>query len=323
MKEITVNKNDAGMRLDRFTEKAVPLLPSSLCQKYLRLKRIKVNSRPVQRSYRLCEGDVVTLYIGDEFFRRPDESSAYLAVKRPELNIVYEDENILLADKRPGVLCHSAEGADVTRTLIAQIQAYLYLKGEWDPKAENSFVPALCNRIDRNTGGIVIAAKTAPALRILNEKIRLREIDKYYLCAVIGAPSPPSGELSGYIFKDSVKNRVYVRSESEAGSRTAVTRYRTLTVSGSLALLEGRLLTGRTHQIRAQLAAAGHPLLGDGKYGGKSSRGRDEKYQALYSYRTVFGFSTDAGELEYLRGRSFTVEKVDFVEKYFQGYDFH
>jgi 23S rRNA pseudouridine955/2504/2580 synthase len=323
LKEITVNKNDAGQRLDRFTEKAVPLLPSSLCQKYIRLKRIKVNSRPSQRNYRLCEGDVVSLYIGDEFFRRPSEDNAYLAIARPELNVVYEDENVLLADKRPGVLCHAAEGADVFRTLIANIQAYLYLKGEWDPKAENSFAPALCNRIDRNTGGIVIAAKTASALRILNEKIRLREIDKYYLCAVIGAPSPPSGELSGYIFKDAAKNRVYVRSEREAGSRTAVTRYRTLAVSGSLALLECRLLTGRTHQIRAQLAAAGHPLLGDGKYGGISSRGSAEKYQALYSYRVVFDFPTDAGELEYLRGRSFTVEKVDFVEKYFPGHDFH
>ncbi|MBP5167067.1 MAG: RluA family pseudouridine synthase [Oscillospiraceae bacterium] len=323
MREITVNKNDAGQRLDRFAEKAVPLLPSSLCQKYIRLKRIKVNSRPVQRNYRLCEGDVISLYINDEFFRPPREDNAYLAVTRPELNIVYEDENILLADKRPGVLCHAAEGADVFHTLIANIQAYLYLKGEWDPKAENSFAPALCNRIDRNTGGIVIAAKTASALRILNEKIRLREIDKYYLCAVIGAPSPPSGELSGYIFKDASKNRVYVRKEREAGSRTAVTRYRTLSVSGSLSLLECRLLTGRTHQIRAQLAAAGHPLLGDGKYGGISSRGSAEKYQALYSYRVVFDFPTHAGELEYLRGKSFTVEKVDFVEKYFPGYDFH
>ena len=323
MKEFTVNKNDAGMRLDRFTEKAVPLLPSSLCQKYIRLKRVKVNARPVQRNYRLCEGDVISYYIGDEFFRPLREDDAYLAVTRPELNVVYEDGNVLLADKRPGVLCHSADGADVCRTLIANIQAYLYLKGEWDPKAENSFAPALCNRIDRNTGGIVIAAKTASALRILNEKIRLREIDKYYLCAVIGAPAPPSGELSGYIFKDAAKNRVYVRSESEAGSRTAVTRYRTLAVSGSLALLECRLITGRTHQIRAQLAAAGHPLLGDGKYGGKLTRGTDEKFQALYSYRTVFDFSTDAGELDYLRGRSFTVEHVDFVEKYFPGYDYH
>lgn len=323
MKEFIVNKNDAGQRLDRFVEKAAPLLPASLSQKYIRLKRIKVNSKAAARDCRLKEGDVVSLYINDEFFQRPGAENAYLRISSPDLDIVYEDENILLADKRPGMLCHDADGADASHTLLANIQAYLYLRGEWRPQEENSFAPALCNRIDRNTGGIVIAAKTAEALRVLNEKIRAREIDKDYLCAVHGAPSPASGQLSGYIFKDAEKNRVYVRSRREAGSKTALTQYRTLAVSGPLALLECRLLTGRTHQIRAQLAAAGHPLLGDGKYGGKSTRGFDEKHQALYSYRIRFSFSTDAGSLNYLRGRRFTVKRVDFVEKYFPEYDFH
>jgi len=317
LKELTVGKNDAGQRLDRFLDKAVPLLPASLCQKYIRLKRVKVNGRGADRSYRLAEGDVLSLYISDEFFDRPTEENAYKKIAAPRLDIVYEDENMLLADKKVGMLCHSADGSEVSRTLIANIQSYLYRKGEWRPWEERSFAPALCNRIDRNTGGIVIAAKNAEALRILNQKIRDREIDKYYLCAVYGQISPPSGRLEGYIFKDAAKNRVYVRKRSEGGTKTAVTEYRTLEVRNGLSLLECRLLTGRTHQIRAQLAAAGHPLLGDGKYGGRQAPGFDEKRQARYSYKLVVSFATAAGSLEYLRGRTFTVAKVDFVEKYF------
>ena len=185
MKELTVRRNDAGQRLDRFVGKAVPLLPETLLQKYIRIKRIKLNGKGAKRDTRLSEGDVLSLYINDEFFEKPREENAYLKVGKPRINIVYEDENIILADKKPGVLCHSA-GAWDYNTLIANIQAYLAQKGEWDPRGENSFAPALCNRIDRNTGGIVIAAKNAEALRILNDKIRDREIEKYYLCAVHG-----------------------------------------------------------------------------------------------------------------------------------------
>lgn len=322
MKELTIGKNDSGQRLDRFVGKAVPLLPESLLQKYIRLKRIKVNGSGAKRDTRLAQGDVLQLYINDEFFEKPREENAYLKVGTPRLDIVYEDRNILIADKKPGVLCHSAGTWDYN-TLIANIQAYAYHKGEWRPLEENAFAPALCNRIDRNTGGIVIAAKNAEALRIINEKIRDREIGKYYLCVVHGRPSPPEGRLEGFLFKDSVKNRVYVRTKPEPGARTAVTDYRTLASKGGLSLVECRLLTGRTHQIRAQMAAAGWPLLGDGKYGSeKLNRTCEELGQALYSYRLVFDFPTDAGELSYLRGRQFTVPRVDFVDKYFFGYRF-
>ena len=317
MKDFTIGKNDAGQRLDRFVGKAVPLLPDSLLQKYIRLKRIKVNGKGSRRDYRLAAGDLVALYIKDEFFEAPREENSYLKVGTPRIDIVYEDENILLADKKPGVLCHSAGVWDYN-TLIANIQAYLAQKGEWNPHAENSFAPALCNRIDRNTGGIVIAAKNAEALRILNDKIRDREIEKYYLCAVQGRPRPAEGRLENYLFKDSVRNQVYVRDRSEPGAKTAVTEYRVLRSKNGLSLLECRLLTGRTHQIRAQLAHAGHPLLGDGKYGTeKLNRSYGEKGQALYSYKLEFPFPTDAGLLNYLRGKSFRVERVDFAEKYF------
>ena len=317
MKELTVAKNDANQRLDRFVGKAVPLLPDSLLQKYIRLKRIKVNGKGAKRDDKVMAGDVLQLYINDEFFEMPSEENAYLKVAAPRLTIVYEDENILLVDKKPGVLCHSA-GEWTYDTLISNIQAYVYQKGEWNPRGENSFSPALCNRIDRNTGGIVIAAKNAEALRIMNEKIRDREIDKYYLCAVYGKPNPSSGVLRDWIFKDASKNQVFVKKQSCPGAKEAVTEYRTLQTKKGLSLVECHLITGRTHQIRAQMSAKGSPLLGDGKYGLEhKNREYGEKAQALYSYRLKFAFTSDAGVLNYLRGQSFSIENIDFVEKYF------
>ncbi len=322
MRELSIRENDAGQRLDRFVGKAVPLLPDSLLQKYIRLKRIKLNGKGAKRDVRLAAGDTVQLYISDEFFEPPREDNAWRKVGTPRLDVVYEDENILLADKKPGVLCHSAGKWDYN-TLIANIQAHAFHTGDWNPKEENSFAPALCNRIDRNTGGIVIAAKNAEALRILNEKIRGREIDKRYLCVVRGRPRPPEGTLEGYLFKDAKKNQVYVRERPEPGAKSAVTRYRLLRSANGLSLVECALLTGRTHQIRAQMAHAGWPLLGDGKYGSERENRRYEETagQALYSYRLRFDFPTDAGLLEYLRGREFTVKHIEFVEKYFPEYE--
>ena len=316
MKEFTVGQNDAGQRLDRFVAKAVPLLPDSLMQKYIRLKRIKLNGKRAERNTHIAAGDVIQLYINDEFFDAPKQENAYLTVCVPKLNIVYEDENILLADKKPGQAVHPHDGAEYGKTLIDHIQAYLYAKREWRPREENSFAPALCNRIDRNTGGIVIAAKNAEALRILNQKIKDREIEKRYLCIVHGTPKPAEGRLEGYLFKDAKENRVYITKKPQPGAKTAVTFYRTLKTKNGLSLVECELLTGRTHQIRAQMAAAGWPLLGDGKYG-KLDKRYDRKYQALYSYKLRFDFTTDAGILAYLNGKSFEVTSVDFVQEYF------
>ena len=316
MKELTIGQNDAGQRLDRFLAKAVPLLPASLAQKYIRIKRIKLNGARAERDTRLQAGDVLSLYINDEFFDKPREDNAYLTVAAPKLNIVYEDENILLVDKRPGLAVHPHDGAEYGRTLIDQIQAYLYQKKEWRPREENAFTPALCNRIDRNTGGIVIAAKTAEALRILNQKIRDREIDKRYLAIVEGTLPKKEGSLVGFLFKDAKKNRVFVTDTPQPGSKSCRTDYRVLASRNDLTLVECRLITGRTHQIRAQFAHAGHPLLGDGKYG-KLDKRFDRDYQALYSYRLTFTFPSDAGILEPLKGRSFQVKEVDFVKEYF------
>ena len=318
MKEFKIEKNDAGQRLDRFLAKAVPLLPASLAQKYIRIKRIKLNNARADRDTRLNEGDTLQLYINDEFFDKPREDNAYLTVATPKLTIVYEDEHILLVDKRPGLAVHPHDGAEYGRTLIDHIQSYLYQKREWRPREENAFTPALCNRIDRNTGGIVIAAKTAEALRVLNQKIKDREMDKRYLAIVEGTPKPRDGSLKGYLFKDAKKNRVFVTDTPQTGSKSCQTNYKTITSARGLTLVECELITGRTHQIRAQFAHAGHPLLGDGKYG-KLDKRFDRNYQALYSYKLTFDFTTDAGSLEYLNGKTFQVDKVDFVEEYFPG----
>ena len=317
MREFTVTKNDAGQRLDRWLGKTLPLLPAPLAQKYIRLKRVKLNGKGAKRDTRLAVGDVLQLYINDEFFDAPAPENAFLSVFKPQLDIVYEDEHILLVNKRPGLLVHPDQG-EYVNTLITHIQAYLYQKKEWDPRQEHSFTPALCNRIDRNTGGIVIAAKTAEALRIMNQKIKDREIEKYYLCAIHGRMNPPEGKLEGFLSKDESKNQVTVHKTPVPGGRTAVTLYKTLKVRNGLSLVECELITGRTHQIRAQFAAAGHPLLGDGKYGrNRDNKRYDRKFQALWSYKLVFSFTTYAGVLEPLNGKSWQVEQVDFVEEYF------
>jgi len=316
MKEFTIGPNDSGQRLDRFLSKAVPLLPASLAQKYIRIKRIKINGARAERDSRLKTGDVIQLYINDEFFDTPKQENAYLKVASPKLNIVYEDENILLVDKRPGLAVHPHDGAEYGRTLIDHIQAYLYQKREWSPRGENAFAPALCNRIDRNTGGIVIAAKNAQSLRVLNQKIKDREMDKRYLAIVEGTPKPAKGSLKGYLFKDAKQNRVFVTDKPQPGAKTCQTNYQVLKSAGGLSLVECELITGRTHQIRAQFAHAGHPLFGDGKYG-KLDKRFDRNYQALYSYKLTFRFTTDAECLSYLNGKSFQVNDVEFVHTYF------
>ena len=317
MKTFTVGKNDAGKRLDQFILRVTGNLPSSLLYKSFRKKRFKVNGKRItDGAYRLSEGDFLELYISDEFFENVVEEEAFLKVSGA-VNVLYEDEHILLADKPIGLLSHS-DDKEWIHTLIAHIQSYLYKKGEWNPKDENGFAPALCNRIDRNTGGIVIAAKTAEALRILNDKIKNHELKKKYLCVVLGKLEKPSGEIINYLLKDEKKNMVTVYQKPHAGAKEAVTRYRVLEHKDGLSLLEVELLTGRTHQIRATFADLGHPLLGDGKYGiNQVNLKHGMTTQALYSYQLTFAFKTNAGVLNHLNGKTVTVENVPFVEKYF------
>ena len=316
MKSFTITKNDANQRLDKFITKVCPTLPQGLMYKYIRTKRIKINGKRGEISTRLNVGDVVDAYINDEFFVEIAPKYDFLS-SPARLNIVYEDENILLADKEQGLIVHPDKN-EYRDTLIGRIQHYLYDKGEYKPDCENSFKPALANRIDRNTGGIVIAAKNAEALRILCDKIKDREIDKRYLAVIHGTPKKKSQTLEGYLEKNEDKNKVYLSGKKTDNNLTIKTKYTTLASKGGLSLIEVELITGRTHQIRAHMASIGHALLGDGKYGklqNDKKLGFDK--QALYSYKLTFDFTTDGGILQYLDGKTFTVKKVWFAEQLF------
>ncbi|MBP3390841.1 MAG: RluA family pseudouridine synthase [Clostridia bacterium] len=316
MKSFIVGKNDAGRRLDKFIRQAMPTLPTSLMYRYIRTKHIKVNRKKAEISTKLCEGDVIEAYIPDEFFAAAKPKYEFLSAPT-NLDIVYEDENILLVDKKQGVLVHP-DDKEYRDTLIGRIQHYLYDKGEFDPEAENGFAPSLANRIDRGTGGIVIAAKNAESLRILCDKIKEREIDKQYLAVVHGTPAKKEATLEGFLEKNESKNKVYLKATREGDALSIKTRYRVLASKNNLSLIEVDLLTGRTHQIRAHMASIGHPLLGDGKYGKLAA---DKKLgftrQALYSYKLTFNFKGDGGILEYLNGKTFKVKKVWFAEELF------
>ncbi len=323
MLRIELNKNDGGQRLDKFLSKTMKGMPPSLMYKYIRKKRIKVNGKRAKENTMLSAGDVIELYIPDEFAKEDADVSEYDRI-RITPDIVYEDDNILICAKRAGMLSHTGDAGEngaaaipERDTLIFIIRAYLYKKGEYRPDNEASFAPALCNRIDRNTGGLVIAAKNAEALREMNRLIRDGMVDKRYLCAVHGKPSPSSCTKSAYLFKNSKTKTVTVFEHETKGAKKIVTSYKTLKYNAEkdLALLEVHLETGRTHQIRAHMAYLSHPLLGEGKYAqNKADRAMGYKYQALYSYKVTF--SPDGGALKYLDKKTFEADRknIRFLE---------
>lgn len=320
MKSFEIKGNDANQRLDKFIKKSTPNLPQSLLYKYIRIKRIKVNGKRAEISTILKVGDIVDMYINDEFFVKSETRYDFTGASK-KLDILYEDENILLLDKKVGLLCHP-DDREFVDTLITRIKRYLYDKGEYQPDDENSFTPALVNRIDRNTGGIVIAAKNAESLRILNAQMKQRNLKKEYLCVVHGIMERNSGLLEGYLYKDEKKNKVTVKKTPFDGAKEIRTRYKVIDrdEKNKLSLVEVELLTGRTHQIRAHFASIGHPLLGDGKYGvNKLNKEFGYKKQFLYSYKLTFNLDENACILSYLNGKTFTVDDVWFKREFYNG----
>ena len=316
MKSITIDKSWDGRRLTRFLQKAMPSASMGQIRKFLRLGRVKVSGKKGTEETMLAEGAVVDMYVEDEFFAEVEREDPFYSRIRPKLTILYEDEHVMLLDKRVGLICHPDEGEKV-HTLLTYAQAYLYQKGEWNPKSD--FAPALCNRIDRFTAGIVILAKTPEALRAMDQKIRTHEVQKYYLCVVHGKMKYQDGTLRHFLMKKPEQKKVTVLRKNEPGSKEAITYYQAIDEQGGLTLCECLLGTGRTHQIRAQFAAIGHPLLGDNQYG---SSKQNEKYgrvngQALCAYRLIFEFEGDAGCLEGLNGLTVQVRDVPFVREYF------
>lgn len=304
MKSFIINKNDANQRLDRYITKVCKNLPLSLLQKGLRKGRVKVNKKKQSGDYRLQERDLVELYFNDEFFAQSHDNPVIMPVK-PNLNIVYEDQNIMILDKPAGILVHS-DNQEEQNTLINHVLSYLMQKGEYDPKQETSFRPALCQRLDRNTSGLVIAAKNAEALRAMNAIIKERLVKKLYLCAVLGVPTPKQAVITAYLKRDLDKAKVFVAKEPMEGALPITTGYRVLKERGDISLLEVELITGRTHQIRAHLAFMEHPVAGDNKYGNREKNKQlGLTHQELCAYRLEFQEGVKDTALYYLSNKQF------------------
>ena len=313
MKSITVKANDSGQRLDKFLLKTYESLPKSMMFKQIRKKNIKLNKKRCAPEQIINEGDLIELYLSDDLLIERKQHYDFLNAPKVLDIIFYEDENIVLFNKPQGMLCHP-DGKEYVNTLVSAFKRYLYEKGEWKPEEENSFTPSLANRIDRNTGGIVIGAKNYQALKILNEKIKNREIEKFYLTVAEGMLPNRSDTLTGWLTKDEKKNMVSISETETDGAKKIVTKYKVLDYNGEYSLLEIELLTGRTHQIRAHLASIGNPLAGDGKYGKIHGRFKQE----LYAYRLRFSFKDDAGVLNYLNGNEFEIQNCPVKERYYE-----
>ena len=309
MQCFTVSANEADQRLDKYLTKKFPALPVSLLYKALRKKDIKVNRKRADGAYQLKEGDTVTLYLPDDVLTA--KQRVLPTFHAPvSLRIVYENSHLLLIFKPQGISMH---GGDSTDSLTGRMLAYLSQKGEYDPTSGEAFAPAFCNRLDKNTSGIVIAAKNAAALKAINEKIRNREIEKKYLCLVHGAVSPSEGTITAYHKKDEAHKKALIFDRPMQDTKEIVTSYKVCKTDEKkrLSLVEVTLHTGRFHQIRAQFAHLGHPLVGDVKYGAPKST--EYPYQALCAYRLTFRFQTPC-VLDSLNGRSFTVDPLPFSD---------
>lgn len=314
MKTFVVAENDANQRIDKFLFKLLPNLSKNSIYMYIRKKRIKVNNKRVDQSYLLKLGDVLFIYINDEYFNIKLKDNFMAASLN--LNIIYEDQNIILVNKPQGLVVHECSEYDID-TLINRVKHYLYINNQYLPQSENTFSPALCNRLDRNTCGIVIVAKNFNSLQVINSKMKNHEITKRYIAILSGRIYPESNTMTGYLLKDSDNNKVYIYNDFIPQAKKIITKYSVIKYLDNLSLVEIDLVTGRTHQIRAHFSYAGFPVLGDGKYGRHGFiNGKKIKQQALCAYSIKFNFTNDSGDLSYLNGKQFKISNPWFL-KYF------
>ena len=322
MREIPITANDAGRRLDRFLRKYLP--GASLSEIYRMIRKdVKVDSKRRNESYILNEGEVLTLYLSDEMFEKFSrgrsgfgaDSTLKASKAKRTFGIVYEDDEILIASKPFGLLTHG-DSREKKDHLANQVKDYLIASGAYDPRSEKVFTPAPVNRLDRNTTGLVLFGRTAPAMRELSRMIREDSIRKFYLTIACGAVEAEM-HLGGSLVKDEAANKVQIL-DSDDGRRveTIVRPLRILSLGNGLkaTLCEVELVTGRSHQIRAHLASTGHPLIGDSKYAGRGAAEVNRYYrerfglstQLLHACRVEFSDSVSGYEtLGYLAGKSF------------------
>ncbi|HJB01524.1 MAG TPA: RluA family pseudouridine synthase [Candidatus Mediterraneibacter merdavium] len=285
MKELCIRANEAGQRLDKFLGKYMDQAPKGFLYKMLRKKNITLNGKKASGSEMLSEGDVVRLFLAEETIgkfsriqKAPVQSSE--GRKSAKLDIIYEDKHTLFINKPVGMLSQKAKPEDVS--LVEHLTAYLLSSGQIKEEELRTFRPSVCNRLDRNTSGIVAAGKTLAALQELTEMFRERTLKKYYLCLVKGTVTEKK-RISGYLVKNEKTNTVSIQSEKSGGASLIETEYRPLAFGGGFTLLEVHLITGKTHQIRAHLASQGHPIAGDTKYGDRAVNERLKKEYGLKS----------------------------------------
>lgn len=308
MRTVVVDEKHGGKRIDRFLKEAFPNMPVSAMYKAFRKRDIKVNGTRIKDDYIVAPGDVVEVYIVDNVLDGVRQEDGHVLNKG--FSVVYEDKNILIANKEQGIPVHPDKDPSEI-TLIDSVKTYLAEKGEYNPRGPDSSAPSLCHRLDRNTGGLVIIAKNDESLKILLEKIKQGEVRKFYQCLVKGRMEKGSTVLKAYLLKDEKKSRVFIHDEKKKDALEIITAYRVLSYDAEhdISRLEVELLTGRTHQIRAHLAHVGHPIIGDGKYGTNAvNRPLGAKQQALWAYKIVFDFKGKSGLLDYLKGKHFEVE---------------
>ncbi len=317
MKTFLIQQNDSEQRVDRFLKKMIPSLPNNLLYKAIRKKQIKVNRKRCTGETKLQTGDVITVFLPDDFLQTTPAAVEKTAQGNADkLSVCYEDDNLLILYKPIGMLVHS-DAKHTDNCLVNHLHAYLQQKGDYHPEQEQSFAPAICNRLDRNTEGLVIAAKNAAALREINRLIRENRIQKTYLCILTAIPSQSKATLHAYHWKDTKTNTVKISDHPKTNYREICTSYRVLQQNDALCLAEITLHTGRTHQIRAHMAHIGAPLAGDNKYG---NRQRNQQlhctHQLLCAYRLQFEPKSDSC-LSYLQHRIFTAPIPDFVKHFF------